>query len=341
MANFIKSWKNYGKLDKAQKRQDIQAVLQLLRDTDDGYFIGDCNKVLGSFGVPATDQFLATLKSVTASDRWAATDALGVIGPQITDENLRRRVVIDLLKCTTDEVWSVRAGSVKALGSIYPYLENSDLKNRVTQSIQRSTRDENNTVRFYAKEALNQLGIVKEEEVAVPTPIYKQKAKASLKMENKRIPKVTWEYIDIILVDSSSLGNPGPGGSSFQAAIQSWNEQNFDAAASQFEGALRQGLGPLHQGYAYANLGTIMLMKDNLLKAINNYFEVFKFDQALYESVHDASQYLSIIFEQVGRLEESEMLKRLASQTQAKLGYSLSPSAITHVRRLVHESQIE
>ena len=342
MANFIKAIKNYGNLNKAQKRQDIQEVFRLIKDSDnDGVFIIDCQKVLSSFGLPATDQFLATLKSVYPSYRWAATEALMAISPQIVENSLCKRVVNDLLIAMGDDVWSVRAGAAAALGSFYLKIEEPGLKKSVVQAIQKATGDQQKYVRGNAEKTLNQLGIAKEEAIATPTHIYTPKPKLSFKMENGRIPTFTQETISLILVESNALGTAGPGGSSFQNAIQSWNLHNFNEAASQFKEALRQGLDPLCQGYAYANLGIIMVKKDKLLEATEHFLKVFTFERAIYESVHDSAQYLSVILDEVGRQEEAGMLKKLVSQTQAKLGYSLSTSAIEQVRRLVHETEIK
>jgi len=155
------------------------------------------------------------------------------------------------------------------------------------------------------------------------------------------IPQFTREQESITLVESSTLGNAGPGGESFQRAIQNMNNQNYDGAASCFREALNAGLDPLRQGYAHANLGTILLKKSDLSGAIQEFFKVFALKQALYESVHDAAQYLGVIMHAIGRKEEASALQQLAGRTSVRLGYSLSPDVAEKVRSLARSVSVE
>jgi uncharacterized membrane protein YhaH (DUF805 family) len=155
------------------------------------------------------------------------------------------------------------------------------------------------------------------------------------------IPTITQDHLSVSLVESSRLGDAGPGGSSFQGAIQNMNSKNDAAATQCFKEALRQGLDPLRQGYAHANLGTILLKKRDLNGAVEEFFQVLASKEALYESVHTAAQYLNVIMTELGRQKEAVALQQLAGKTSAKLGYSLSPSAAEEVRNLVRASSIK
>jgi tetratricopeptide (TPR) repeat protein len=156
---------------------------------------------------------------------------------------------------------------------------------------------------------------------------------------DSKIPVITSAELGVTLVDSSTMGAAGPGGDAFQQAIQCSNSRDARGAISAFEKALTLGLDPLRQGYAHANLGALKLKRGDLAAAAEHLLTVLAFKQALYESVHDAAQYLSVILSELGRLEEARALQALSMRTQAKLGYSLSPSVAEEVRQLVRRSQ--
>lgn len=158
-----------------------------------------------------------------------------------------------------------------------------------------------------------------------------QEASASREL----IPAIDRQYLSVTLVPSSALGPAGRGGTAFQQAIGHWNARNYPACARSFEEALHLGLDPLRQGYAHANLGVIKVKTGDLAGAVKHFLKVLKSDQALYESVHDAAQYMAVVLETMGRTRESASLRGLAARTQAQLGYSLSPSAAEEIRRLV------
>lgn len=158
-------------------------------------------------------------------------------------------------------------------------------------------------------------------------------AKESIRIQ---IPYITQQLLRIDLVDGGDLSSKAdPGEKLLQQAIHSHNQQRFDEAAIYFEQALKKGIAPLRQGYAMAELGEIMIRRGNIEGAIEQFLRVLSFDEALYESVHHASQYLSIILSEVGRTEEANALQNLAFKTQTHLGYSLSQSAAESVRNLV------
>lgn len=153
------------------------------------------------------------------------------------------------------------------------------------------------------------------------------------------IPPITAAHTSLALIESSQLSTPGAGGDAFQQAVQCMNSQDTDGAIRSFEEALNKGLDPLRQGYAHANLGSLMLKKDDLPGAIVHFLKVLDGDQALYEAAHDAAQYLNVILVELGRNEEAVLLSQLAAKTQAKLGYSLSPSAADDVRKMVRATK--
>lgn len=152
------------------------------------------------------------------------------------------------------------------------------------------------------------------------------------------IPEITKEHLTIDLIDSKLLKEAGPGEESFYQAIQNLNDNKFLEAISNFENALELGLDPLRQGYAYAELGNIMIKNNKLIKAIEHFVKVLTYKQALYESIHHASQYLVIVLTEIGRIEEASLLRQLAIQTQSHLGYSLSPAIAENVRSLVRNA---
>jgi ankyrin repeat protein len=156
------------------------------------------------------------------------------------------------------------------------------------------------------------------------------------------IPKITQEYLSVSLIESSTLGNAGAGGAAFQQAIQSSNNQNYAGAINSFKEALNAGLDPLRQGYAHANIGTILLLqKRDLAGAVDEFLTVLKLKQALYESVHDAAQYMAVILQTAGRTDEAAELMRLVSKTTARLGYSLAPDVAEKVRALARAARFE
>jgi hypothetical protein len=158
-------------------------------------------------------------------------------------------------------------------------------------------------------------------------------------MIDSGVPDITQPQLSIELVDSKALGSPGPGGGAFQQAIQCLNASDPGGGVAAFETALRQGLDPLRQGYARANLGELKLKQGDLGGAVEHLIGVLDSGQALYESVHLAVQYLAVILTELGRLQEAGRLQGLASRTSAHLGYSLSPAAAERVRQLVRRSQ--
>jgi tetratricopeptide (TPR) repeat protein len=145
--------------------------------------------------------------------------------------------------------------------------------------------------------------------------------------------------LSIILRDSKSLGPAGPGGSRFQDAIQSLNNRNDQQAIDYFKEALNLGLDSLRQGYAHADLGEIYLRNNEIEKAMNQFIKVLNYKEALYDSVHLASQYLSIIYRGLGKPEIVNVLEQLKYKTTSKLNYSLSPEAVNRVSRLTMENK--
>jgi tetratricopeptide (TPR) repeat protein len=149
------------------------------------------------------------------------------------------------------------------------------------------------------------------------------------------IPLITKDKIDIILMESSALGNAGPGGALFHQAIKYMNNMNNTMACEYFRSALNTGLDPLRQGYAHANIGTIQLKNGDISEAVEEFLKVFTLKQILYESAHESSQYMLIVLKELGRDVESDLFKQIYSRTSEKLGYSLSPEAVEFARSLV------
>ena len=118
---------------------------------------------------------------------------------------------------------------------------------------------------------------------------------------NLNIPKITTEHLLIDLIESKQLGNPGSGGTAFNQAIQNMNSSNNTAAIQNFSEALQLGLDPLRQGYAYANIGELYVKNNDLANAIPQFIKVFELKQVLYESAHLASEYLTVIFKDLGQ----------------------------------------
>ncbi len=153
--------------------------------------------------------------------------------------------------------------------------------------------------------------------------------------DEEYLPEITAHHLAINLIDSSMLGQAGPGGSCFQSAIQNLNNRDDNQAAQNFTLALEKGLDILRQGYAHANLGTIKLKSSDLKGALADFLTVLNATQGLYESVHDAAQYLYIIYNEWGRTSEANGLQQLYSRTSAKLGTSLAPDMAAKVKQLV------
>jgi tetratricopeptide (TPR) repeat protein len=151
------------------------------------------------------------------------------------------------------------------------------------------------------------------------------------------IPTITDEYLGVEMIQPTSLAGLGAGGETFKAALASWNSSNFDAAGQLYERALREGLIPLAEGAARTNLGQIMLQQRNLTAAIQQFLAILKLKQATFDSINDASQYLSVMLAEIGRVEEARALDGLAKKAQARLGYSLKEDAKESLRNLVCE----
>ena len=151
----------------------------------------------------------------------------------------------------------------------------------------------------------------------------------------EKIQEVANNLPEITLVDASNLGDAGPGGTSFQTAVQNLNQDNYNGAESSFLDAIKQGLDPLREGYSYANIGNIKLKQDDLDNAISYFAKVFENNLVLYESAHTASGYLKIISSEMGLSSEATAFESLSTQTMNKLGYSLSPDAAEKAHQLV------
>jgi len=147
--------------------------------------------------------------------------------------------------------------------------------------------------------------------------------------------------LSIILRDSKTMGNAGPGGTAFSNAIQALNNGNNPQAETYFKQALQQGLDPLRQGYAHANLGILSIKQNNLASAIDEFITILNSKEALHESVHDAVQYLSIIYDVLGKPALAAPLQQLFSKTMSALNYKLSPEAVAQVRELAELHELE
>lgn len=151
------------------------------------------------------------------------------------------------------------------------------------------------------------------------------------------LPVISAAVVELQLTDSSQLGAPGAGGSLFQDAVQCLNNLDNTGAASNFKRALKAGLDPLRQGYAHANLGTLCIKKNDISGALDHFMEVLDLKNVLYESAHDAAQYMYIIYAELGRRDEAARLQGLASTTQAHLGYSLAGDVADNLRKTVRK----
>jgi ankyrin repeat protein len=147
--------------------------------------------------------------------------------------------------------------------------------------------------------------------------------------------------ISIILKDSSMMGDAGAGGTAFNNAIQSLNNKDDKQAELYFKQSLNQGLDTLRQGYAHANLGVLSIRNNDLKSAIHEFIKVLNYKEALHESVHDAVQYLSIIYDVLNEPVLIPPLQILKSKTMAKLNYSLSPEATAKVRDLAERQELD
>jgi hypothetical protein len=154
------------------------------------------------------------------------------------------------------------------------------------------------------------------------------------KTQKEPVPKIKQGCLSISLVESSRLGDAGFGGGSFQEAIRNMNDRNDAAAMHCFEEALRRGLDPLRQGYVHAQLGEIYLRANDISKALDEFTKVLDFKEAIYDSIHNAVQYLEVIYGELGRTESVDLLKQLKSKTSSKINYSLSAATIDRVLQL-------
>lgn len=153
--------------------------------------------------------------------------------------------------------------------------------------------------------------------------------------KGKGLPKLSEDLLDLNLTDSSQLVPSGNGGSSFQDAIQALNTKNDNMARLHFENALDDGLDSLREGYAHANLGSICIRKGDIRGAIDHFMKVIDLRTVLYESAHEAAQFLHIIYNEFGRWDEASALLNLSSMTQSHLGYSLDPGVAKKVKQAV------
>jgi hypothetical protein len=90
----------------------------------------------------------------------------------------------------------------------------------------------------------------------------------------------------------------------------------------------------LHQGYAHASLGQIHVRADNIEKAFEEFSKVMNFKEALYESIHTAVLYLSIVCRELGKPGAVNILEQLKYKTSGKINTSLSPETAERVRQL-------
>jgi uncharacterized membrane protein YhaH (DUF805 family) len=149
------------------------------------------------------------------------------------------------------------------------------------------------------------------------------------------IPVIPPEYTSLALVESSQLGKAGPGGDSFQEAIRHMNNRDDAAAIRSFQEALAKGLDPLRQGYAHTNLGEMHFRANDLEKALDDFLRVLNCQEALFESAHTTVLYLSIVYRELGKPEEVNILEQLKHKTSGKINTSLSPETAARVRQLV------
>ena len=157
--------------------------------------------------------------------------------------------------------------------------------------------------------------------------------------EKEGLPEISAAVTNIYLVDSSTIRPTGAGGSFFQAAIQCHNNRDDNGAARNFQKAIDAGLDKLRQGYAHANLGVLQLKRNEVAAAISHFIKVFALKEVLYESAHDAAQYMAVIYSELGRTDEAAQLEQVAYQTRARLGYSLAPDMAEKVRKSVRQQK--
>ena len=272
------------------------------------------------------------------------------IAPRITDPGLRDQAEAALIEALGDSDEMVRGNAAWGLSIIGG--------RKAAPALQAAAKDRSPDVRDAVDNALVQLALAGRggrsqapREVAgeVTTPAITPAAVVSAassagalstEIRDRTIPVIPRSILTLALVDSRSLGDAGAGAASFQQAIRSWNEQNLPAAESHYRQALRTGVAPLHEGYAHANLGAILLKRDDLIGAMEQFLQVFAAPSALYESVHEPAEYMSIILAEVGRAEEAALFRQLADKTGAKLGSRLASGAAAHARELARKAQI-
>jgi len=153
------------------------------------------------------------------------------------------------------------------------------------------------------------------------------------------LPEISAAVTDVYLVDSAAIVPSGSGGSFFQAAIQCHNNHDDGGAARNFQTALDAGLDNLRRGYAYAHLGGQQLKKNNIAGAVSHFMKVFELKEILFESAHDAAQYMAVIYSELDRAEETARLEQLAAQTRARLGYSLAHNVAENIRQTVRSQK--
>ena len=164
------------------------------------------------------------------------------------------------------------------------------------------------------------------------------------------LPTITDEKLNVTLVEASNLPPAGSGGAAFTKAIAAGNAaaqastdedrvKHNDASIQHWQDAISQNLDPLREGYAFSRLGAKAIGRRQVSSAVEYFLKALAQRDVLYETAHEAAQYLAIIYREEGRSQEAAMLQSLFSRTHAKLGHELSPAEIRFTKEVVREAR--
>jgi HEAT repeat protein len=271
-------------------------------------------KTLGIIGnVHAVEPLNDTLKDKDARVRGFAADALGLIGDARAVEPL-----CAALNATLPGHFSVHESICEALGKI----GDARAVNPLITALQEAER-----VRAWVYvRALEKIGTIE--------------AKESLVAYEKRRPKLPARLQgplpEHVYVGSSGMkGDPGSGGSEFQAALSDWNADRYEQAAEHYLKAIDLGLTSVYEAASRSNLGKIYLMQDDVISAVDQFIKGLYLSPLTASTAYSCSTYLALIYEELGMRKDELAAVEVAKAALKQLDSVMSAEAANKVRATV------
>ena len=146
---------------------------------------------------------------------------------------------------------------------------------------------------------------------------------------DERLPRIEARHLRkrFVLIEKES----GPGGISFNEAIQALNRRESDNAFGLFEKSLMLGLLPSYECYAYSQLGIIHTEKGDLGPAIDCFLKCLANESVTGDAAWNAATYLYNIYSEAGVYEDANALRAVADAANTR-GIYLSGETENQIR---------